>query len=175
MSSPILNFAPKIDPEAPAWLRQHLSLIYQKLGNHAQAMSLLAQKPSSSTTSNTTIEETVNATSGGGGVTPQNSPAVASEWLNSYDSSIGVFGLAQPGFSDIAGVAQVSQGGTGTATPSLVAGANVAISGSFPNQTISASTSGLSVTITTAKLTTGGANGSMTFVNGLLTAQVQAT
>jgi hypothetical protein len=34
---------------------------------------------------------------------------------------------------------------------------------------------GLSVTITTAKLTTGGANGSMTFTNGLLTAQVQAT
>ena len=35
--------------------------------------------------------------------------------------------------------------------------------------------SGLSVTITTAKLTTGGTNGSMTFVNGILTAQTQAT
>lgn len=34
---------------------------------------------------------------------------------------------------------------------------------------------GLSVTVTTAKLTTGGADGSMTFTNGLLTAQVQAT
>ena len=34
---------------------------------------------------------------------------------------------------------------------------------------------GLSVTITTAKLTTGGANGSMTFVNGILTVQVPAT
>lgn len=67
MSSPILNFAPKIDPEAPAWLRQHLSLIYQKLGNHTQAMSLLAQKPSGSTTNNTTILETVNATGGSGG------------------------------------------------------------------------------------------------------------
>jgi hypothetical protein len=35
--------------------------------------------------------------------------------------------------------------------------------------------SGLSVTITTAKLTTGGTNGSMTFTNGILTAQTQAT
>ena len=34
---------------------------------------------------------------------------------------------------------------------------------------------GLSVTVTTAKLTVAGANGSMTFTNGILTAQVQAT
>jgi hypothetical protein len=35
--------------------------------------------------------------------------------------------------------------------------------------------SGLSVTITTAKLTPGGTNGSMTFTNGILTAQTAAT
>ena len=35
--------------------------------------------------------------------------------------------------------------------------------------------SGLSVTITTAKLTVTGTNGSMTFTNGILTAQTQAT
>ena len=35
--------------------------------------------------------------------------------------------------------------------------------------------SGISVTITTAKLTALGANGSMTFTNGILTAQTQAT
>lgn len=34
---------------------------------------------------------------------------------------------------------------------------------------------GLSVTITTAKLTSGGTDGSMTFTNGVLTAQTQAT
>jgi hypothetical protein len=34
---------------------------------------------------------------------------------------------------------------------------------------------GISATITTAKLTGGGVNGSMTFVNGILTAQTQAT
>jgi hypothetical protein len=34
---------------------------------------------------------------------------------------------------------------------------------------------GLSVTVTTAKLTTGGTNGSMTFLNGLLVNSVQST
>jgi hypothetical protein len=34
---------------------------------------------------------------------------------------------------------------------------------------------GLTVTIATAKLTTGGVNGSMTFTNGILTAQTAAT
>ena len=38
-----------------------------------------------------------------------------------------------------------------------------------------AARSGLSVTITTAKLTSGGANGSMTFTNGVLTSQTAAT
>ncbi len=36
-------------------------------------------------------------------------------------------------------------------------------------------TIGLNITITTAKLTAGGTNGSMTFTNGVLTAQVAAT
>jgi len=35
--------------------------------------------------------------------------------------------------------------------------------------------SGITVTITTAKITGGGVNGSMTFTNGILTAQVAAT
>jgi hypothetical protein len=42
-----------------------------------------------------------------------------------------------------AGTLPIAAGGTGTATPSLVAGTNVTISGSFPNQTINASGGGL--------------------------------
>lgn len=37
------------------------------------------------------------------------------------------------------------------------------------------SISGLTATITTAKLTSGGTEGSMTFTNGLLTAQIPST
>jgi len=51
--------------------------------------------------------------------------------------------------------------------------ATVAHTGAYSDLT--GTPTGLSVTITTAKLTTGGTNGSMTFTNGILTAQTQAT
>jgi hypothetical protein len=85
----------------------------------------------------------------------------------------------------------VDQGGSGTAAPSLVAGANIAITGVWPGQTVAAAvdfsgitgnlataqlpTAGLMATIITAALTTGGTQGSMTFTNGILTAQTPAT
>jgi hypothetical protein len=99
---------------------------------------------------------------------------VSHQWVNSINTS-GIPQLSQPAFTDVSGTATVAQGGTGTASPALVAGTNVTITGSWPNQTINSSTTGLSVTITTAKLTTLGTNGSMTFTAGLLTSQVAAT
>jgi len=46
---------------------------------------------------------------------------------------------------------------------------------SIPYSNVTGTPTGLSVTITTAKLTTLGSNGSMTFTNGILTSQTQAT
>lgn len=46
--------------------------------------------------------------------------------------------------SNVTGIVAVANGGTGTATPSLVAGTNITISGSFPNQTISSTGGGAS-------------------------------
>jgi len=51
--------------------------------------------------------------------------------------------------------------------------ATVAHTGAYSD--LSGTPTGLSVTITTAKLTTLGTNGSMTFTNGILTSQTQAT
>jgi len=62
----------------------------------------------------------------------------------------------------LAGTLIIANGGTGATTASG-ARTNLGLGG------------GLSVTITTAKLTTLGANGSMTFTNGILTAQTAAT
>jgi hypothetical protein len=43
---------------------------------------------------------------------------------------------------NVTGIVAVANGGTGTATPALVAGTNVTITGSWPNQTINASGGG---------------------------------
>jgi len=43
----------------------------------------------------------------------------------------------------VTGLLPVANGGTGTATPSLVGGTNITISGSFPNQTVTASSGGV--------------------------------
>jgi len=80
-------------------------------------------------------------------VIPQNTPAVATEFITAYNSATGAFTQAQPAFTDISGQITTSQ---------------------LP-------ASGISATITTAALTTLGTQGSMTFTNGILTAQVQAT
>jgi hypothetical protein len=78
-------------------------------------------------------------------VTPVNTPAVTHEWLASYNAATGAFTQTQPAFTDISGTVATGQ---------------------LP---------GISVTITTAALTPTGTQGSMTFTNGLLTAQVQST
>lgn len=44
--------------------------------------------------------------------------------------------------TDVTGLLPVANGGTGTATPSLVQGANVTITGTWPNQTIASTASG---------------------------------
>jgi len=78
---------------------------------------------------------------------PVSIASVAHLWLNSYSAATGAFTQSQPAFADVSGQIASSQ---------------------LP-------ASGLSVTMTTAKLTTAGTQGSQTFTNGILTAQVQAT
>jgi len=48
--------------------------------------------------------------------------------------------------ANVTGIVAVANGGTGTATPSLVAGTNITITGTFPNQTIAASAAAGAVT-----------------------------
>lgn len=89
------------------------------------------------------------------------STAVASQWGNAISPS-GVLQTSQPGFSDIAGAATAAQ------VPNLSD-----LNGQITDAQLPAD--GISATIATAKLTLVGADGSMTFVNGILTAQVPAT
>jgi trimeric autotransporter adhesin len=53
--------------------------------------------------------------------------------------------------TDVSGILPIANGGTGTATPALVQGANVTITGTWPNQTIAAAAPGTgTVTAVTA-------------------------
>ena len=54
--------------------------------------------------------------------------------------------------SNVTGIVAVVNGGTGTSTPSLVAGSNITVSGTWPNQTIAATSSG-SGTVTSVAAT----------------------
>ena len=78
----------------------------------------------------------------------------------------------------LSGILNVANGGTGTATPALVAGTNVTITGTWPNQTINASVSGgtvTSVTATSPVVSSGGTTPNISMpaatgsVNGYLT------
>jgi hypothetical protein len=55
--------------------------------------------------------------------------------------------------ANVTGVVAIANGGTGTATPALVAGTNVTITGTWPNQTIAASGGGGSGTVTSVDAT----------------------
>jgi len=75
--------------------------------------------------------QTIASTGGGGGVT---SFSAGTTGLTPATASTGVVTLA--------GTLAVANGGTGTTTPALVAGTNVTISGTWPNQTINSSGGG---------------------------------
>ena len=49
--------------------------------------------------------------------------------------------------ANVTGIVAVANGGSGTATPSIVAGTNVTVTGTWPNQTIASSGSGGTITI----------------------------
>ena len=78
---------------------------------------------------------TINATGGGGG----GGVTQITAGPNIAVSPSGGTGNVTVGFD---GILPVASGGTGTSTPALVAGTNVTITGSWPNQTINASGGG---------------------------------
>lgn len=102
-------------------------------------------------------------------IVPESFTHVTHEWLDSYDGSTGLFTASRPDYSDLTGTPQLPN----TKTP--VAGEYLtgydATTGNFSQST----TPGISATIVTAQLTPTGAQGSMTFVDGRLTAQTPAT
>ena len=128
---------------------------------------------------------------------PMNTSAISHEWINSYSSTTGQFTQSQPAFSDISGIAASSQLPTPTTTaiggveavnavshewvnsidssgvPHLSQPAFTDVSGQITTSQLPAS--GVSGSVSLDKLTTGGTNGSLTVLNGVITAIVNPT
>jgi trimeric autotransporter adhesin len=68
--------------------------------------------------------------------------------------------------TQVSGILPVANGGSGTSTPSLVAGSNVTITGSWPNQTINATAAPTTYTRTTFTATSGQTSFTVTYTVG---------
>lgn len=111
---------------------------------------------------------------------PLGQPPGNSFWNDWYEKlrTIVNTGAISIAFSNITGTPTTlaGYGITSTGTGNAVAANNPTINNINLTGTVTTSGNpGISVIITTAKLTVAGANGNMTFVNGILTAQTQAT
>jgi len=77
---------------------------------------------------------------------------------------------ATAGAVTVAGILAVANGGTGTSTPNLVQGTNITISGTWPNQTINASSSAASASsLVTTNFTVEESGGKLIFRYGATT------
>lgn len=175
------RFTPTFSPDMPQEVATNFRQIYLALGDHNDAITVVHSMVTAPTT--TTVVTTVAPAPTG--VIPGNTPAVTHEWINSYDSSDGAFTQTRPDYSDLTGVPQLPitiaavlsnwlrsyDATTGLFTASQPAFTDLI----GPLALAQLPSAGISVTITTAALTLGGTQGSMTFTGGLLTAQVQAT
>lgn len=180
-ADPNQYFTPTFAADMPQSTATHFRQLYLASSQHDQAIKLVHSMMSAAT-STTTI---VNTTSVPTGVIPGNTPAITHEWINSYDSSDGAFTQTQPDYSDLTGVPQLPITITAVlsnwlrsydATTGLFTASQPAFTDLIgPLALAQLPSAGISVTITTAALTLGGTQGSMTFVAGLLTASTPAT
>jgi hypothetical protein len=97
--------------------------------------------------SSLTLGAALPVTSGGTGVTTStgtgsnvlsNSPTLVTPALGTPASATLTNATGLPLSTGVTGLLPVANGGTGTATPALVQGTNITITGSWPNQTINA-------------------------------------
>lgn len=185
------------DSEVHPEVRKAIKSTFQALTDIYSAIpKLKAQIDAKNGTTTTSGSSTVAVSPANPTVVPGNTPAVAHEWINAYNALTGTFTQTQPAFSDISGVATTGQIGTGTpaagkyvdgsagawtalpTVPSTLAAVTgkYVVSYNAGTGVFSLSTAtGISANITTAALTVGGTQGSMTFVAGILTAQTPAT
>lgn len=94
----------------------------------------------------------VATSTGTGSVVLNTSPALVTPALGTPSSGLLSNATGLPLTSGVTGILSIANGGSGTATPAIVAGTNVTVSGTWPNQTVNSTASG-SGTVTSVAAT----------------------
>ena len=103
----------------------------------------------------------VATSTGTGSVVLNTSPTLVTPALGTPASGVLTNATGLPLTTAVTGILPIANGGSGTATPAIVAGTNVTVSGSWPNQTVNATASG-SGTVTSVATGTGLTGGPIT-------------
>lgn len=103
----------------------------------------------------------VATSTGTGSVVLNTSPTLVTPALGTPASGVLTNATGLPLTTGVTGILPVANGGSGTATPAIVAGTNVTVSGTWPNQTVNATASG-SGTVTSVATGTGLSGGPIT-------------
>ena len=103
----------------------------------------------------------VATSTGTGSVVLNTSPTLITPALGTPASGVLTNATGLPLTTAVTGILPVANGGSGTATPAIVAGTNVTVSGAWPNQTINSTASG-SGTVTSVATGTGLTGGPIT-------------
>jgi hypothetical protein len=116
----------------------------------------------------------VTTSTGTGAVVLSNSPTLVTPALGTPASGTLTNATGLPLTTGVTGILPVANGGTATATPALIAGANVTITGTWPNQTIAAASPGTgtvtSVTASAPLASSGGTAPNISFTGTLAAA-----
>lgn len=115
----------------------------------------------------------VTTSTGSGNTVLSTSPTLVTPILGTPQSVTLTSATGLPLTTGVTGILPVANGGTATATPALVAGSGVTITGTWPNQTIAATGSGGTITSVTASsplASSGGTSPNISFTGTLAVA-----
>lgn len=116
----------------------------------------------------------VSTSTGTGSVVLNTSPTLVTPALGTPASGVLTNATGLPLTTGVTGILPVANGGSGTSTPGLVAGTNVSITGTWPNQTINSTASG-SGSVTSVATGTGLTGGPITTTGTISLANTTVT
>ena len=116
----------------------------------------------------------VATSTGTGSVVLNTSPTLVTPALGTPASGVLTNATGLPLTTAVTGILPVANGGSGTATPAIVAGTNVTVSGTWPNQTVNSTASG-SGTVTSVATGTGLTGGPITTTGTVALANTAVT